>query len=275
MLSRQILTRNTTPCLVRCLSRNARGVISAAAKKALEKTKANTKNIPNEIPTVQPRKFLPLSALPQLPEELRPQEKPKGVDFSIPKKYLKTSIPAEVSKSDRKITMEIVKNADRFAKEQKDETLKQLASEIQKYVEFDPTRGPSISEHPLKRTLSGIGKLNPGFDNIKDEYLWELFPRGKTFGVPPFQQDSAFGFKEWEEELIKQREKEEPEIQAAKKNLEEYRKEYLASGESFYIVKGGRKKVNKKLLKKYIELKRKGTTKLRHDDDYDNENLID
>ncbi|EGW31237.1 uncharacterized protein SPAPADRAFT_51266 [Spathaspora passalidarum NRRL Y-27907] len=176
------------------------------------------------------------------------------VDFKIPDKYIKSlrDKPKDEKDFDDK-ERNIVTILESIARgETKDESgnLPMLSIDIDNDVFIlDPRQRP----HPLKSSISGMLELNPGLNDIDDEYLWDNLPMD---GLPPYQK-TPLGFKEWELEQIEKKKME-------KLKSEEYDRKYaklkaaLANPKAFYKKVGGRTKVDRKLLKQYLKLKEEG-----------------
>ncbi|AOW28404.1 hypothetical protein FOB64_000388 [Candida albicans] len=271
MLCNQALIRNT-PRFVRCLSRGATGApIITSKKEILDKQK--TKPSPSEVKPVSRRlksaskkkqektkttsKYLPLSALPHFPnpEEAR-MGRPRGIDFQIPKESLKSS-EVKISKEFDKEARDLAGKIESFSqKEADDQALIAISKEIGKYLEPELNRMYPTKEHPMRKSLSGMSKINPTLDKIEDSYLWEILPPKKSFGIPPYQRGDPLGFKEWENKLIEKEEKKQLEDEAYKKKYGKMMAE-VSDADSFITSKrGARKRINRKLLKNYKKLEK-------------------
>lgn len=122
-----------------------------------------------------------------------------------------------------------------------------------------------IPEHPLKKSITGIFEINPVLNEINDEVLWSLCPKGQMFENAPFDGDSSFDsvkkFEKKKNEVLKEQFST---IQAQVKAAKEF-ESTLYSANSFVRPKatqaskessqkhGGRKKLDRALMKKYIK----------------------
>lgn len=239
---------------------------------------------------IQPSQYLPTSALPQMPEHLQEQSlesiyeslgqrhildrinQPKGIDLVIPPEFIKPPQPPK-----RHVRPEKTKDLDKkiknfIAGEHDDRSLIYLGKEISAHMEPDHNEIYPILEHPLKKSLSGLKTLNPAMNKIKDQFLWDVMPEEKLAFVPPYQADNPLGFKQWEKELIAEQEKVKKEQDLILKELQEFEK-LMGDSKSFFgknqngsksddvtdsRAKGNRRKLNRKLLKKYKKLKDEG-----------------
>ncbi|KAI5967304.1 hypothetical protein CANMA_003124 [Candida margitis] len=246
--------------------------------------------------TAQPPQYLPTSALPQMPKHLQDQSfesiyeslgqkhildrinEPKGIDLIIPREFIKPPQPPK-----RHVRPEKTKDLDKkiknfIAGEHDDRSLIHLGKEISAHMEPDHNEIYPILEHPLKKSLSGLKTLNPAMNKIKDQFLWDVIPEDNMAFVPPYQVDNPLGFKKWEQELIAERERAKREQDSILKELQEFDK-LMGDSKSFFGknqtndsqggdnsedasdgsgAKGSRRKLNRKLLKKYKKLKDEG-----------------
>lgn len=127
---------------------------------------------------------------------------------------------------------------------------------------------PSFSqnpEHPMKKSITGMFDLNPKLNEVSDELLWKLCPQGNMFGNAPFDGESSFNsVKLYEEKINKDLHDQFESTQAHAKEIKEFETD-LYSSKSFVRTKttktakspaeksGGRKKLDRALLKKYIK----------------------
>lgn len=150
-----------------------------------------------------------------------------------------------------------------------------LLNELNEYptflpMEFSDLNHPPHVEHPLKRSWSKIMPLNPGLHAISNEYLWELVPESKFFKSPPFDAhtDSLNGFQDWE---IKMKEKAKQRFAESLKDQQEANKAIKEFNENKSFItpsqSGGRKKLNRKLVKTFRKLQNEG--KLGNKDEHD------
>ncbi|CCG23538.1 hypothetical protein CORT_0D07050 [Candida orthopsilosis Co 90-125] len=240
--------------------------------------------------SIKPPQYLPISVLPQMPQHLQEQSlesiyeslgqkhildrinQPKGIDLVIPPEFIKPPQPPK-----RHVRPEKTKDLDKkiknfIAGERDDRSLIHLGKEISAHMEPDHNEIYPILEHPLKKSLSGLKTLNPAMNKIKDQFLWDVIPEEKLAFAPPYQVDNPVGFKKWEQELIAEREKVKKEQDLILKELQEFEK-LMGDSKSFFGknqndpksddasdngAKGSRRKLNRKLLKKYKKLKDEG-----------------
>ena len=274
MLAKQTISKNV-PHLVRCLSSSThlyRSIpVMTGSKKLPEKLKgkptpeernvfSRTKSVAGvkkqDKSSPSKNEYLPLSLMPKLPKHLEAKEEPVGVDLEIPMKYIMNVKPVEVAptKETRTFVDEINKT---MKQSDNDKKLISISNMIAQFMDPDPNKMFTVSEHPLKRSLSGISKMNPGLNKIKDEYLWNIIPEENMFGVPPYQKDEPLGFEKWEKNFIEEKEKNRLQKETDQKEYEKFLVDLNAS-ESFVSSKGTRKKIDRKLLKKYKKLKKDG-----------------
>ncbi|KAI5968467.1 hypothetical protein KGF57_000161 [Candida theae] len=239
----------------------------------------------------KPAQYLPTSTLPQMPKHLQEQslesiyeslgqgyildriKQPKGIDLVIPPEFIKPPQPPK-----RHVRPEKTKDLDKkiknfIAGEHDDRSLIHLGKEISAHMEPDHNEIYPILEHPLKKSLSGLKVLNPAMNKIKDQFLWDMIPEEKFAFTPPYQVDNPLGFKQWEKDLIAEREKAKQEQDLIMKELQEFEK-LMGDAKSFFGkntsesnksddasdggARGSRRKLNRKLLKKYKKLKDEG-----------------
>ena len=196
------------------------------------------------------------------------------IDFKIPDKFVKSkiSISDKISEKERGI----VDALNDFAKAESQEDMEKFKLKFVKYY-YDPDTDSfePLPEHDLKTSILGMMSFNPQLNDIEDEYLWKLFPKHKLFGVPPFETiKEPHGFKVWEQsQLEKQREKKE-----AKKLVDKEYKDFklsLTDSKSVYTKLGSRRKIDRRLVKKYKELKEKGALpKTDIEDGEDNDDIF-
>ncbi|CAK7891422.1 hypothetical protein CAAN1_01S03466 [[Candida] anglica] len=157
-----------------------------------------------------------------------------------------------------------------FLKGHRDDEIERILNEINDYSssfipsEFVDLTRPPFAEHPLKRSWSNLMPLNPGLHSISNEYLWEIVPENKLFKSPPFEsvqnnknEDVLFRYKNWEEQKKKEKTKQLQEKLNEQKETDEAVKEFQKNN-SFFAVSGGRKKLNRNLVKKFRKLKQEG-----------------
>lgn len=225
--------------------------------------------------TKRKKKYIPFADFPKVPENIlkqtdeelfsnvnmEPTNNSSGaednfINFRIPDKYLKTKAKDEITEKDKALVEEL----DNFLKS--NDVLEQSQSQlnfIKLYYDQDTNLYQPLPEHTLKKSLSGMINLNPSLDDIDDEYLWKLIPKDKTFGIPPFEQSiTKHGFKNWEQIQLKKQEKEMKNQEINNKEFEEF-KVLLHNSKTFFKVhSNGRRKLDRKLLRKYKQLKQQG-----------------
>ncbi|RCK67143.1 hypothetical protein Cantr_02272 [Candida viswanathii] len=287
MLTRQTISRNL-PCLVRGLSTSVvlhRGVsaLTTEAKKLVEtqKGKPNTEDkstLPptrtsrgatfkraRDKPTTPTEVYIPLSAMPQLPEYLvpKPEPRPTTIDLQIPQHFIKKP-PPPVTEPTPESREAIDKISDALKRYNDDMAMRKMAEAIAVFIDSDFTTSSRLEVHPIKRTASGMIPMNRALDNIEDDYLRECLGDTNTFARPPYQQNDPLGFAKWEKEFVAEREKQLLKKEENDKEYQMFVSDYCRSG-NFVTSRGGRTKVNRKLLKKFKQLKKDG--KLPDEDD--------
>ncbi|CAI5758424.1 unnamed protein product [Candida verbasci] len=238
-------------------------------KRRLSTRQVFTRSKPKETKKVV-NQYLPTTALPQIPDHIKSKSlkeiyesigakdvydrlnEPKGVNFNIPKQFIKQDQVPESKKINHQALDEKLKNF--IQQEKTDDSLISTSHEIISSLESNLNEMYPMLSHPLKRSISGISKINPELDNIDDEYLWELYPNNKMYGIPPYQSD-VLGFKKWENDLIDKNHKQEMEDEL---NKREY-KQFVAQlkGNSLFGTQH-RRKLNRDLLKKFKKLQKEG-----------------
>lgn len=189
----------------------------------------------------------------------------KFVEFAIPDKYSKTKIKEQITEKDKAVVDEI----NSLSRSNDEKEINQLHMNVLKlYYDEDSNTYQPLPEHSLKKSLSGMINLNPHMEDIDDEYLWNLFPKSSSFGKPPFESknDNISSFKVWEkvqleklkkEQLIKEgNEKEFKEFENLLQNLKTFFRKLNTNTTN--TTSGGRRKLDRKLLKKYKKLKSEG-----------------
>lgn len=274
MLTRLTVSKNL-PCLVRCLSSSAhlcRSIpLVSGSKKVPEKQKSKTTSEERKVfarpkvvsgvkkeenPSISKNVYLPLSVMPKLPKHLEADVKPVGVNFEIPDNFIKKAKPTEPRTT--KETRDSVDKIDHAIKHpDNDKALMGIANTIAHFIDPDPNKMYPSTEHPIRKTFSGMSKINPALDKISDEYLWSILPTQSMFGVPPYQKDDPLGFEKWEQKFIEEEEQKRKQEETDEKEYEQFMADLNAS-ESFVSSKGTRKKVDRKLLKKYKKMKKDG-----------------
>lgn len=191
-----------------------------------------------------------LEELYELMGSALPQQKPKDhyVDFIVPDKYIKLKVADIPTEKDHRIMAEL----DKFMTTTDEDQLVQAQYNLIKlYYDKDTDLYQPLPAHYLKKLLLGLVSLNPALENIDDEYLWHLFPKEKQFGVRPFQTEGLF--KEWEQQML---EKHKKEATAKEKTALETRELMSQFAKTRFFRKSGlRKKLDRKLVKKYKKLR--------------------
>ncbi|ODV81510.1 uncharacterized protein CANTADRAFT_24426 [Suhomyces tanzawaensis NRRL Y-17324] len=226
--------------------------------------------------TPDPNTYIPFSKFPKVPESILSQsledlyssmnlkynpdaeQQPRYVDFAIPDKFIKPKTKDLITEKDRALVSEL----DKFSKSEEDEEANQTQLKLIKlYYDQDTNTLQPMPEHALKKSLLGMINMNNTLNDIEDDYLWELFPRDKLFGIPPFETSNGGinGFKKWEKDML---EKEKKEQDLKDEDIRQYKdfEQSLSDTKSFYkkVAGGTRKKVDRKLVKRYKKLKEEG-----------------
>lgn len=254
----------------------------------LDDNNSASRFVPSESsPSANKRAFVPVERFPKAPEHIinmstddlysqhniqfgtpppKEKDKDKYVDFVIPDRYLKSVRSKQITPKDKAMVEELenlIKTNDEYQIAQSQYNL------IKLYYDQDSDSYQPMPEHALKKSLSGMINLNPSMDDIEDDYLWQLFPKGSLFGVPPFEKDAAsHSFKQWEHEMLQKQKKTDVQKQHDLQEYNEFRV-LLSDSKSFFrkTSNSNRKKLDRKLLKEYKKMKTKG--KLPKDDDDD------
>lgn len=126
--------------------------------------------------------------------------------------------------------------------------------------------------HPMKRSITArVFEVDPNFNDVSDDLLESLCPDGKIFGNAPFGGDASFNCVQNYENKINEARKAELAIREAyAKDLEKKRR-YILQTDTFYTKrsnsiadngeKGGRRKLDRFLLKCYKSLNRRDDEK--------------
>lgn len=178
------------------------------------------------------------------------------VDFQIPDKYLVSQRRDDITAKDKAVVEEL----DRLSKSDEDPELQQMyLSMIKLYYDQETNMYQPEREHILKRSLSGMIKLNPSLEDISNAYLWKIIPKEKSFGVPPYESRiKKDGFKKWEKEQLQRHQEELKRNESVNKEFEEFKKQLMTFKTFFKVRSDGRRKLDRKLLKKYKKLKQQG-----------------
>lgn len=263
--SKEEPTATTTPKeeeveieVVNVQGRNKRKPLRASTTTttATSKDKSNKKN------------FIPFSQFPQMPDDIRNESeeslfkrfgiqvpftsssiistpKPdKFIDFEIPQEHLKPKPVNVISQKDKRMVEEI----DKMVNLNLPETDTQLLSMRYTMASIGED-GMMTPTHPLKKSISGMMPLNRDLDKIKDDYLWNVIPKNKLFGVPPYEQE-PFTFKKWEQEMLAKQQESQKKLEALDQEIKEFEKQ-LGPNKSFYRNVGSRRRFDRKLYKDY------------------------
>lgn len=143
------------------------------------------------------------------------------------------------------------------------------ASEIWHRINGVPSFSQN-SEHPMKKSITGMFDLNPKLNEVSDELLWKLCPQGNMYENAPFDGESGFdSVKIYEAKINKDLFDQFETTQAHAKEIKEFEKD-LYSSKSLVRTKttkaakdsteksGGRKKLDRALLRKYIKYSEDG-----------------
>lgn len=168
-------------------------------------------------------------------------------DFGIPSRYLHGAQPNN--------------EADRLLNELND-FLSLLPAE------FSDLHQPPHVEHPLKRSWLKLVPLNPRLHQIANEYLWQLVPQGKFFNSPPFDGYTATldGFRRWEAKMKQQAQLKLQRSLKEQQEADQAIKEFSKTNSFLGPVPGGRKKLNRKLVKTFRKLQTEGKLGKKDDD---------
>lgn len=135
-------------------------------------------------------------------------------------------------------------------------------------AEFSDLHQPPHVEHPLKRTWLKLVPLNPRLHQIANEYLWQLVPQGKFFKSPPFDGYTATldGFGRWEAKMKLQAQLKLQRSLKEQQEADQALKEFSKTNSFLGVVPGGRKKLNRKLVKTFRKLQTEGKLGKKDDD---------
>lgn len=151
-------------------------------------------------------------------------------------------------------------------------------------VDYNTNSLIRVPEHPLKESITGMFVSNPLMHNLDNDFLWDLYPKGKSYGNAPFGGDPSFdGFRNWENNENNKVKEKESQFESKVKEVNEFR-ETLSESKSFYRKQtaqaapteesdantsksGGRRKLDRTLLKKYRKYKKEGLFKKRFNND--------
>lgn len=149
-------------------------------------------------------------------------------------------------------------------------------------VDYNTNSLVRVPEHPLKESITGMFVSNPLMHNLDNDFLWDMYPRGKAYGNVPFGGDKSFeGFKNWENKENDKVKQKESQFESKVKEVNEFR-ETMSESKSFYRKQltaaptekekdtakaGGRRKLDRSLLKQYRKYKKEGLFKKRFNND--------
>lgn len=180
------------------------------------------------------------------------------VDFVIPDRYLKSEQAKQITPRDKEIVAEL---DDLSIADSPEKIAQRLSRAFKLFYDQETDSYHTLPEHALRRSLSGMINLNPNMDDIDDEYLWQLFPKGSLFGTPPFEgaESGTHTFRQWEQEMLEKQRRADEKNQS---RLQEYNElqMYLNDTKSFFRkpANSTRKKLDRKLLKEYKKMRGKG-----------------
>lgn len=141
-------------------------------------------------------------------------------------------------------------------------------------IKMDQNMNPliRITDHPLKESITGLFAANHYMHYLDNEYLWSMYPSGKLFGNAPYGGDASFdGFKKWEDGETRKIQEKNASFEARVREVEEFT-DALNESNSFYrkptqelkkagdssAKAGGRRKLDRGLLRKYRKYKKEG-----------------
>lgn len=251
--------------------------------------KATRSKKSNESPAGSQGKYLPMSELPKPPREITDMP----LDQLYRKVYLRDDpdkpviTPSNVFAYKFEIPEQFVKT-----KTNQHSSSFEPAHNI---VEFrsgaDSSSMLQALDHPLKESITGMFISNPSMVSIDNDFLWDLYPKGKVFDNAPFGGDPSFnGFKNWEKAENDKFQEKEARFESKLNELKEF-DQTLNESKSFYRKPtsvaaekktaaatqssdktGGRRKLDRGLLKQYRKYKKEGWLRRRQDrDDEDDE----
>ncbi|KAF5212907.1 hypothetical protein E0198_000419 [Clavispora lusitaniae] len=159
-------------------------------------------------------------------------------------------------------------------------------------IDYDNSGLMKAPDHPLKESITGMFVSNPLMNNIDNDFLWDLYPKGKIFGHAPFGGNPNFdGFREWEKGENAKVKQKELQFEAKLQEMKEFN-ETLNETKSFYrktapeVEKaepssskvetkkaGGRRKLDRSLLKQYRKYKKEGWLRRKLPEDDEDENF--
>lgn len=157
--------------------------------------------------------------------------------------------------------------------------------------EFDTNSMMRVPDHPLKESITGMFVSNPLMESIDNDFLWDLYPKGKTFDHAPFGGDPSFnGFRNWENAENSKVKEREAQFETKLNEMKDFNvtlnetksfyrkpsvtaeKKAAAKPESSKNV-GGRRKLDRGLLKQYRKYKKEGWLRRKHERDDDDDEL--
>lgn len=268
------------------------GGITPEKKSARTQTAGETKLLPTA-------KFLPFNKLPKPPREItdmpleqfyakvymrdlpeRPEITPSNVfayKFEIPSQFIRP------------------RRLDKGSKSQLPPGSFEPAHNILEFKsDYDANNMLRSPDHPLKESITGMFVSNPLMEGIDDDFLWDLYPKGKSFDHAPFGGDASFnGFRNWENIENDRVKEKEAQFETKLNEMKDFNST-LNESKSFYrqspVVQenktapkkeseeattkkaGGRRKLDRSLLKQYRKYKKEGWLRRRNlRDDEDDE----
>lgn len=241
-------------------------------------------NSPNQRLTTR-KNYVPFDKLPKPPQEIR--------DLPLDKFYAKVymrDLPErpEITPSNQfiynfEVPSQFVHSKKPDQKPQKNHSFEPAHNILEFKVEYDNSNLLRSPEHPLKESITGLFVSNPLMNTFDNDYLWDMYPRGKIFGNAPFGGDYSFnGFKNWEKSLDKKAKEKESQLESKLQEIEEFNLT-LNETNSFYRTTastspakalkteskktGGRRKLDRSLLKQYRKYKKEGWLRRKLSDD--------
>lgn len=245
----------------------------AKSKAQRKKEKAPEPELLEAKPSVKSGKYMSFDQLPKPPQDI--------IDLPLDKFYAKVYMrdvheqpeitPSDVFKYKFEIPKQFVRSKELLNPKSSD-PFDPSNSLIDSRV--DISNGSShLVDHPLKESITGMFMANPLMHSLDNDFLWNMYPKGQTFGNAPFGGDASFdGFRNWEkkmnEELLEKRKpikKTEQEVQQFNAALNQSTSFCRKTNES--TVEGGRRKLDRELLKQYRKYKKQGLIKKRNNND--------
>lgn len=235
-------------------------------------------------------KFVPFAQLPKPPKEIQ--------DLTLDQFYAKVYMrdlpvrpvvtPSNVFAYNFEVPSQFIKNS---AEPPSSDSSFEPAHKILEFkVDYDSNSMVRIQDHPLKESITGMFVSNPLMQNIDNDFLWDMYPQGKMFDNTPYGGDASFdGFKNWEKEQNEKLKDKQEVFESKAQEITDFHNTLNAS-KSFYrkavaseakapasvdkpvVAKaGGRKKLDRALIKQYRKYKKEGYLRRRRNNDDDDE----